>query len=65
MDKATKQLIEAIASWEGWRIEEIKSGWMVYPPDKTQSPVTIHKTPSDHRAIRNTKSLLRKRGAPI
>ena len=65
MDKETKRLVEEIRTWQGWRIEETKKGWMVYPPNKDFSPVTIHKTPSDHRAIKNTRSELRKRGAPI
>jgi hypothetical protein len=38
---------------------------MVYPPDKTKSGVMIHKTPSDHRWLKNAKSELRKRGAPV
>jgi len=37
----------------------------VYPPDKDKTPVTIHKTESDRRAIANTIARLRQRGAPL
>lgn len=63
--KALKRLIDAATHWPGWRIEETKSGWMLYPPDKSQSGVLIHKTPSDRRAWANMIALLRKRGAPV
>lgn len=42
---------------------EVTNGWMLYPPDQQQSPVLVHKTESDHRAIRNTIS--RMRGARV
>ncbi len=63
--KEIKRLIDAAAHWPGWRVEARKSGWTIYPPDKGQSGVTIHKTPSDRRAWANTIAELRRRGAPI
>ena len=41
---------------------EVTKGWMLYPPDPEQSPVLVHKTESDQRAIRNTISRMRQRG---
>jgi hypothetical protein len=63
--KEVKQLLAMIATWQGWRIEEKASGWMVYPPDRTKSGVMIHGSPSDHRWLKNVMSELRKRGAPV
>lgn len=37
----------------GWTIELRKNHYMAYPPDKTQSVVTISATPSDHNAYKN------------
>lgn len=39
---------------QGWRVRQIKAGWMVFPRDKGKPPVTIHRTPSDHRTTKNT-----------
>lgn len=63
--KDIKKLIRRIQTWQGWRVEERSKGWMVYPPDKTKPAITIHRTPSDHRAWRNMISQLRRAGAPI
>lgn len=63
--KEVKELIAQVQSWQGWRVEEKAKGWMIYPPDKTLSPVMVHRTPSDHRWLKNTMSELRKRGAPV
>ncbi len=63
--KEVKQLIERVLTWQGWRVEEKSMGWMIYPPDKSLSGVMVHKTPSDHRWLKNVTSELRKRGAPV
>lgn len=47
---------------QGFRLKEIKSGWMALPPDRTLPGVTIHKTPSDTRAWENMISRLRQSG---
>jgi hypothetical protein len=50
----------------GWRVEETSSGWMLYPPDRAQSGVLVHKSPgSRKRWYENTVALLRQRGAPL
>jgi hypothetical protein len=59
-DELSKVRKEAVA--QGWRVVEVTNGWMLYPPDQEQSPVLVHKTESDHRAIRNTISRMRQRG---
>ena len=58
-------LIEAARTWEGWRVQKVKRGWMLYPKDKRFGPITLHKTPSDNRAIKNTLSRLKRAGAPL
>lgn len=63
--KDVKQLIAQVQSWNGWRVEEKAKGWMIYPPDKNLSGVMVHRTPSDHRWLKNVTSELRKRGAPV
>ncbi len=47
---------------QGWRVEEITDGWAFYPADRTQRPIIWHRTPSDQRAYRNFKSLMRRAG---
>lgn len=61
MKKDFKNLLKNL-DLAGWRIKSVKSGWIVYPPDPSQSGVTIHGTPSDHRAWNNMMSELRRRG---
>lgn len=48
---------------QGWRLVEGNGIIKCYGPDKALSPVTVHQTPSDHRAIKNLRSEFRKRGA--
>lgn len=62
--KEVKRLVAEAPSW-GWRVQETKKGWMLFPPDKSLSGVTVHKTPSDGRSWKNTLADLRKRGAPV
>jgi hypothetical protein len=59
MDLAT---VIAEATKQGWRVEQTKAGYMLYPPDRTLSPVAVHRTPSDRRAIRNFRAEMTKRG---
>lgn len=65
VEREVRELVNEVASWEGWRVEETKKGWKLLPADKTQSPVMVHKTPSDWRWRKNVVSQLRKRGAPL
>lgn len=63
-DKRLKELLESLEE-QGGRITEVRKGWMIYPPDKAKPGVTIHKTPSDHRAWNNMLSQLRRSGFDI
>lgn len=65
INKDVRDLIRQVQGWAGWRVEETKKGWMVYPADKSQSPIAIHGTPSDHRAWKNILGRLRRAGGPI
>ena len=49
-EKDIRKLIKDAEGWAGWRVVEIKKGWILYPPNKDLPGVTIHKTPSDWRA---------------
>lgn len=64
-NKEVTKLIRQIEQWPGWRVEQVKAGWMAYPPDRNKPGVLIHGTPSDHRAWRNTIARLRRSGGPI
>ncbi len=65
VNREVKDLIADCVTWPGWRVEEVKKGWMIYPPDKRLPAIAVHKTPSDHRAWKNTLSRLRRSGAPL
>ena len=47
----------------GVPVRDTKAGWMVLAPDGTS--ITIHRTESDHRAIKNTLSRLKKAGVQL
>lgn len=62
MSKEFKEL-KSEAERQGWRVEPTKSGhWNFYPPDPTQGIVNHAGTPSDHRAMKNTISRLKRAG---
>lgn len=60
-DKDLEALMKA-AMRQGFTRKQIKSGWMIYPPDTAYQPITVHLTASDHRAIRNVKAALKRAG---
>lgn len=60
-DKRLKGLLMELEG-QGFRLKELKAGWMALPPDKTKPGVTIHKTPSDARAWANMLAALRRSG---
>lgn len=61
MDKSVKALIHE-AEAQGFRVKPIKKGWLLYPPDKSHGPVTIHKTPSARNWRKAAVALLVARG---
>lgn len=60
-DKRLKSLFRELES-QGFRIRELKSGWMAVPPDKELPGVTIHKTLSDTRGWNNMLARLQRSG---
>lgn len=58
--KNLRKLIKDLEA-QGWRVEPSRSGWKCFSPDGV-TVVTIHRTPSDHRAGKNILSELRKGG---
>ncbi len=64
-NKEVEKLIRQVRQWNGWRVKESANGYVIYPPDKTQAPVSVHKTPSDHRWRANVIARLRRAGGPL
>ena len=62
-DKKRFQNIFAAAEAQGWRVSQLKSGhWILFPPDKSLSPVVTSGSASDWRSEKNFMSELKKRG---
>lgn len=59
--KDWKKVVKA-ARDQGWTEKPVKKGLMLLPPDKTKPGVTVHKTPSDVRAIDNKIAEMRRSG---
>lgn len=57
--KAIKRILDGLEA-QGAKIVETKKGWQIMCPDG--SIVGIHKTESDHRALRNTRSRIKRAG---
>lgn len=55
-----KRVLSA-AKEQGWSLRETKDGVMLLAPNGT-GKVTVHGTPSDWRALRNTISAMRREG---
>jgi hypothetical protein len=49
------------AEQQGFTVKEKKSGWMLLTPNG-QGAVMIHKTPQDHRALKNELARLKRYG---
>lgn len=58
--KEVRALVRA-AEKQGFTVKEKKNGWMLHSPNG-QGSVMIHKTPSDHRALSNARTRLRRYG---
>lgn len=65
MGKQRPQDLVKIAESQGWRVQQTKMGWLLYPPDRTKPAVSLHKTSSDHRWFANAVALLRRSGLII
>lgn len=62
--RETTELIKRIKR-AGWRVQESTDGWMVFPADKSHSPVSVHKTPSSIRTIKHLQAQLKRRGLEL
>lgn len=60
MDKTRREIIKSLRR-QGWRIEDGGKHIKCYSPDGA-TIVTMARTASDHRAIKNLKSRLKKGG---
>jgi hypothetical protein len=58
--QAIKKLL-TMAEEQGWRVKDKKGGWMLFAPDRI-GKVMVHKTASDHHALGNLLSEMRKLG---
>jgi hypothetical protein len=62
--KSLKKEAEALvreAEAQGFMVKDKKMGWMLLTPNGKGS-VMIHKTPSDHRALKNARARLQRYG---
>ncbi len=50
------------ATEQGWREKQIKKGWRLIPPDPSKQAVTVHRSPSDVRTLRNLLAEMRRQG---
>jgi hypothetical protein len=64
-NKDVVKLVKQAGSWPGWRVEEKRNGYAIYPPNKGLNAVLVHLSESDHRAMANTVARLRQCGAAI
>lgn len=60
------KLIAEVSSWRGWRVKRERSGrWKLFPADREFSPIVVHFTENDWRAMANTRARIRRAGGPI
>ena len=57
--------LRRLALDQGWRVVRTSRGEMWYPPQKDRPAVTVHLTPSDHRAHLNMIAQLRRSGLDV
>ncbi len=58
--KELQQLIDQALA-QGWKLTRSKQHFVLLSPDGT-TIVTVGKTPSDHRALKNIRGMLRRGG---
>jgi len=54
-----------LAERQGFRVRRTRKGFMVYAKIRERGSVTLHLTCSDHRAIKNALTELRKIGVEV
>lgn len=60
-EKDFKKYLRA-AGEQGWQVKETTKGMQLIPPDPAKEIVTVHRTPSDHRALANVLAEMRRQG---
>ena len=65
MKRKSPEALVALAESHGWHAKAIKNGWMLYPPDKAQQPVTLHRNSRDPHWFQNAVHRLRKSGLDV
>lgn len=60
-DKDVKELLAECVR-QGFRWEEGSKNYIIWPPDKTKSPVVCPKTPSSPNSLKKVRSQLKQRG---
>lgn len=64
MKKEIKKILRQLDQ-QGWRIKDTGKHIKAYPPDRSKRMVVLPRTPSDHRALKNAISQLRRSGARL
>ena len=59
-DKDLQKILRALTE-QGWAWKETKKGYLVYPPDRTQTMVAIRRQPTD-KGLKESLADLRLRG---
>ncbi|MEQ1701739.1 MAG: hypothetical protein ABMA25_16645 [Ilumatobacteraceae bacterium] len=62
-NKELNEMIDTVIA-QGWTVRE-RNHLTLYPADKTQRPVIVPRTPSDHRGIKNARSEIRRSGGTV
>jgi hypothetical protein len=65
LGKEWRAIATELVDNQGWRYEYTGRHAKLYPADKQYPPIVFSVTPSDHRAIKNFKALVRRSGGRI
>jgi hypothetical protein len=62
LPKDYRRVVEELVTNQEWRYSTAKRHPTLYPPDRSQRPLTLSSTPSDRRAFQNFIARVRQRG---
>ena len=65
LPKDARKIALVLVDEQGWTYRLGKKHPMLFPADKTQSPVVIAGSPSDHRAFKNFVAQVRRSGGKV
>lgn len=60
--KEYREVVAELVRNQGWRYDPKRRHPVLYPEDRSQSPMTVPSTPSDRRGLLNFLTDVRKRG---